>query len=86
MRMFARVIDGAIAELLHSADEVAGRYHPALTWVEVTGRAVAVGWRAEGDGFVSPPVEPPSAPPDLAMLQAELQALAARIALLQAAA
>jgi|GEM_PF-2472573 len=80
MKVYARIENGVVAELIEG-DDVAGRFHPSLRFVDVSGLGVLVGW-LEADGrFVAPP--PPSGQlpaPDLASLQAELALLAAKIA------
>lgn len=86
-RLWARIEDGAVAELLTLEGEVAGLFHPALRWVEATGQAVGVGWRLSPGGFAAPepPADPaPAAPPaeDIAALRAQLASLSARLAAL----
>jgi hypothetical protein len=81
-RIFARIQDGIVAELLQSDDALTGRFHPALVWVEVTGLPVQAGWLEGSGGFTPPPPPPPATPPSLAALQTQLAALAAQIAAL----
>lgn len=81
MRMFARIEDGVVRELHAAEEDIAERFHAALRWVEVTGQQVEEGFRETEAGLVRPvaAVEAVVAP-TVAELQAELAALAARIA------
>lgn len=81
-KTFARIENGAIAELLQSDDAPAGRFHPSLVWMDVTGLPVQLGWVEGSGGFTPPPPLPAAAPPSLASLQAQLAALTAQIAAL----
>ena len=87
MKLFARIADGAVAELLRTEADISRLFHPALVWVEVTGQTVAVGFRQQADGF-APPIEPaavdPAAAPVSAIdeLRAQIAALAAKLAAL----
>ena len=85
MRVFARIENGIVQELHTAESDVSEKFHAALRWVEVTGQAVAEGFRETVGGFerqLEPKHQLP-VPPTLAGLQAELAGLAARIATLQ---
>jgi len=82
-KTFARIQDGAVAELFATDADISSLFAPALVWVDVTGiSGVAQGCLYDGSAFTAPP--PVAAPPapSLADLQAQLQALAAQIAAL----
>lgn len=83
MQTYARVVDGVVVELFSTAQPMAQLFHPALNWVPVGGQKVAVGFVQQGGGFVPPPAAP-ALPhvPSLAELQAEIAALAAKVAAL----
>lgn len=83
MKTYARIQDGAVAELFATDADIALLFNPALVWQDVTGiPGVAEGWLHDGSAFAPPkPVAAPPAP-SLAELQAQLQALAAQIAAL----
>jgi hypothetical protein len=82
MGMFARIENGAVAELLATEATVEGLFHPSLRWVAVGEAevAVAVGWRHGAAGFAPPPPEPAAAAPSLAELHARIGELAAQVA------
>jgi hypothetical protein len=83
MKTFARIQNGAVAELFATDADIGQLFAPALLWVDVTDLpGVVQGWLYDGSVFTAPP--PVSAPPapSLADLQAQLQALAAQIAAL----
>jgi hypothetical protein len=84
MKTYARIVDGAIAELLTTDGDITKMFNPAIIWVDVTGQAVQVGWLQQASGFVEPPpVVATIQAPTLATLQAQLATLAAQIAALQ---
>ncbi len=82
MKTYARINQGAIAELLTTASDPACLFSPLLQWQDVTGQAVTVGCVVTQGGFAPPPQ--PTAPaiqiPTLAALQAELAVLTSQIA------
>ncbi len=82
-KTYARIQDGAVAELFATDGDITQLFNPALVWLDVTGiPGVAQGWLYDGSAFTPPkPVAAPPAP-SLAELQAQLQALAAQIAAL----
>lgn len=59
MRVYARVDGGEVRELveLNDAADITKRFHPSLTFVEVTGRdpMPAVGWGVADGAFTPPP-------------------------------
>ena len=85
MNRYARIQDGVVAELFATADDITTLFNPALVWVPwPEGITIAEGWLYENGTFTPP--APVSSPPEpsLAELQAQLQALEARVsALLQ---
>ena len=82
-RTYARIQDGAVAELFETDQPIAALFNPALIWVDVTDVAgIAEGWRYDGSSFaLPPPFSAPSAPSPTD-LQAQLQTLASQIAAL----
>jgi hypothetical protein len=85
-KTFARIQDGAVAELFATDADISQLFAPALVWVDVTEiPGVVQGWLYDGSAFTAPP--PVAAPPapSLADLEAQLQALAAQIAALSKA-
>jgi len=84
MTIFARVKDGAVAELLTTDLDITKLFHPTLEWVEVTS-PVHVGWLQQGASFVPPPPLPATLRTSTpAEFQVRLSVLAAEIAVLQA--
>ena len=84
MKKFARIEAGVVAELVEG-DTIEGLFHPSLRFVDVTGVDLEVGWLEVDGRFVAPPPPAETLPtPNLVSLQAELAALAAKIAALQA--
>ncbi len=86
MAIYARLQNGAVAELINISVEPQLLFNPSLTWVLVTSSAVAVGWTYTNGAFAAPPpaVPPVLTTPSLAQLQAELASLSAQIAALTA--
>jgi hypothetical protein len=84
MRTYARIESGAVAELLATNQDITHLFHPALHWVDVTGKTVEVGWLMSSSGGFAPPPPPKPQPvqPTLAQLQAQLAELSARVAAL----
>jgi uncharacterized protein YceH (UPF0502 family) len=89
MRVFARIEDGVVRELHRTEEGIAGKFHPALRWVEVTGARVEERFRETEQGFAAPvehaaeaAAEAPGAA--LAALRTQLAALQARIEALAA--
>jgi hypothetical protein len=59
MRIFARIENGIVAELLATEHDIATMFHPALHWVEATHvNGVAPGWRHDGTNFTAPEATP----------------------------
>jgi hypothetical protein len=84
MKVYARIQDGLVAELLTTDGEITSLFHPALVWVDVSSRAsIAAGWHFDGANFTPPPAPPPVAPaPSIAELQTQLAAISAQLATL----
>ena len=82
-KKFARIQDGAVAELFATDADINLLFAPALVWVDVTGvPGVVEGWRYDGSDFTPPPPVPAPPAPSLGDLEAQLQTLAAQIAAL----
>jgi hypothetical protein len=81
MRTFARINAGAIAELLATDQDITRLFHPALHWVDVTGKPVEPGWLTTATGFVAPPPLPTASAP---VTLAQIAELTARVATLTA--
>ena len=83
MRRYARIQGGLVAELFETEANITTLFNPALVWVEVPERlAVAEGWNFNAGEFTKPAAPPPPATPTLADLQAQLDHLSARIAII----
>ncbi|HTR16765.1 MAG TPA: hypothetical protein VMI52_07010 [Acetobacteraceae bacterium] len=55
MQTYARIRNGAVAELFATDLPITELFFPALLWVDVTARPeVAVGWGYDGSDFVPP--------------------------------
>jgi hypothetical protein len=86
MKIYARIQDGCVAELLKTDGEIANMFHRELIWVDVSANPeVAAGWRFDGMN-VTPPSPRPSLSgavgPTIADLQAQLAAIGAQLAAL----
>jgi hypothetical protein len=81
MPIYARIQDGAVAELLDTTAPIETLFHPALQWVAVVATeappGVAIGWRHSLAGFQPPPAE--GVPPGAAELHAHISDLAAEV-------
>jgi hypothetical protein len=80
MPIYARISNGVVAEMLTLDGPIAGRFHPSLTWIDVSGKNVRTGWLAKDGTFTEPP-EPIAALvlPSLASVQAQLAELSAQV-------
>ena len=86
MKTFARIQDGRVVELLKTDTNLAGRFHPAIAWFDVSSVAgIAEGWSYDGHTFTPP--APGAAPvgPTLQSLQTQLASLSAQLAALSKA-
>ena len=83
MSSYARVENETVREIVTTESDIAALFHPALTWVDVTGRDVQVGWvRVAGREFAPPPPPVPvQLAPTLTDLLSEIAALRAQVAL-----
>jgi len=84
MKIYARIQNGLVAELLTTDKDIRTMFHPALIWIDVTSQPdIRYGWQFDGGNF-SPPVVLPSAPPlpTISDLQAQITALSAQLAAL----
>ena len=83
MKIYARILDGRVAELLTTDFDIAGKFNPALVWVDVSNVTnIAPGWQQSAGGFSPPPTPPVPVMPTLAPLQAQLNAINAQISTL----
>ena len=81
MRIYARIQDGVVAEILETGLDITQLFVPTLVWVDISAQpGITDGWHYDGKGF-SPPYDVPSAPhvPTILELQAQLAALSAQI-------
>jgi hypothetical protein len=87
MKTYARILDGRVAELLATDQDIATMFNPALQWVDASAIVgIAEGWQFDGSNFTSPPAPPPPpATPTLAELQAQITLLTAQLAVLSKA-
>ena len=80
MRTFARIQDGLVVERFGTTQDIETLFNPALLWIDVSDTpAVAEGWTFDGRNFAPPAVTTAPPTPSLAELDAELQALTAKI-------
>ena len=85
MKTFARIDGQVVAELLTTDLDIAGRYNPALIWIDVSSViGISPGWQQSATGFFPPPVPPAPIAPSLAQLQTQLSAISVQIAALSA--
>jgi len=84
MRIYARIQDKRVAELLRTDADITSMFHPGLAWLDVSSlEGIAVGWAFDGQQFA--PSSIPVAPDlelSLPLLQAQFAALGARLAAL----
>jgi hypothetical protein len=88
MKIYARIDNGMVAELLSTDGNIATMFNSAIVWIDVTSQqGIAEGWSFDGASF-SPPPAPPPAPgaPTIADMQAQIATLAAQLAALSTAA
>jgi hypothetical protein len=81
MKMYARIQDGLVAELLRTDGDITTMFHPAIVWIDVSSEpGVSDGWRFDGKTFTPPPPSPSTAAlPTIADLQARLVAIGAQL-------
>lgn len=84
MKIFARVQDSTVAELLRTDAAIATLFHPGLVWVDVSRQPmVREGWAYDGTRFTAPaPTPPDPPPPTLGDIQAQIDVLRAQVAAL----
>ena len=86
MQTYARIEEGAVAEITGTTEDIGVLFHPARYWVDVIGTDVQVGWQQGASGALAPavantqPVPAAPAPPSLNDLLAELATLRAQVA------
>ena len=84
-RTYARIDSGVVAELMRTEADVTTLFHPELTWVEITGRDdVDERWTYDGSNFQAPVHATGARIANLAELELQVRALAARLAALSA--
>jgi hypothetical protein len=81
MRLYARIQDGVVAELLATDGDITTMFNPALLWVDISSRPeISAGWQLDGTEFIAPSPAPPAAPPlTIAELQAQIAQLSAQL-------
>ncbi len=86
MNIYARIQNGAVAELIQTPTDPSSLFNPSLVWEPVSTAGVAIGWTYSNGLFAPPPpaVAVSFAAPTLTQLQAELIALQAQIAAMTA--
>lgn len=85
MPIFARIEDNVVMELVHTEQDIAAAFHPALHFIETADTELAVGWRWTGSEFTAPPVRAATLHvPTLAELEVALAALVGQVAALRA--
>jgi hypothetical protein len=84
MRIFARVQNSMVVELLSTDAAIATLFHPGLVWVDVSQQPmVKEGWAYDGTRFTAPALTPPDPlPPTLGDIQAQIDVLRAQVAAL----
>lgn len=84
MKIYARIQDGRVMELLTTGADIGSLFHPSLVWLEVSSvPGIAIGWHYDGSHW-SPPEPSPATPelPSLADLRSRLADLGTQIAAL----
>lgn len=88
LKTYARIQDGAVAEVIHTDASISTLFHPGMTWIDVSGQpTVGEGWTFDGTRFApaAMPVELAGLPTmpeilaDLASLKAEVAAMKAQV-------
>ena len=88
LKTYARIQDGAVAEVIHTDASISTLFHPGMTWIDVSGQpTVGEGWTFDGTRFApaAMPVESAGLPTmpqilaDLASLKAEVAAMKAQV-------
>jgi hypothetical protein len=86
MKVYGRIQDGVVAELLTTNLPIATMFHPALVWVDLTSEVgVAPGWVWNGSQAHAPVLDVPRAtiaPDTLSDLQGQIARLQIRLAAL----
>ncbi len=84
MKIYARIHDGLVAELLRTDGDITTMFHPAIVWVDASSAlGVSDGWSFDGKIFTPPPAPPPIAPgPTIAELRARIAVIGAQLAAL----
>lgn len=76
MKTFARIENGAVAELFSTAADIRKLFHPSIEWVQAS-EGAQVGWLWDGNTMAPAPVAEPEIPPEVSMRQARLALLGA---------
>jgi hypothetical protein len=84
MKLYARIQDGVVAELLRTDGDISTMFHPTISWVDVSSEVeISDGWSFDGRNFTPPPAAPPVAKVStIAELQAQIATISARLAAL----
>ena len=83
MKLYGRIQNGVVAELVSTDSAISTMFHPGLVWVDLTGQpGVAPGWLWNGNQ-ASPPAASAAvmvaSPATLAELQSQISSLQARL-------
>jgi len=87
LKTYARIQDGAVAELIHTDASISTLFHPGMTWIDVSGQpTVGEGWTFDGTRFApaAMPVEQPARLPTMPQILADLASLKAEVAAMKA--
>ena len=84
MRIYARIQDERVVEILTTDCDISTMFHPALVWIDASSAiGIEEGWTYDGSIF-SRAITPEVSPPVLSIpeIQAQLNTLTAQLALL----
>lgn len=81
MKIYARIQDGRVAELMTTTADIKSAFHPSLLWIDVSSlEGLSVGWSYNAGHFRRPEVtSPASEQPSLAELRAQVALLTQKI-------
>jgi hypothetical protein len=61
MRIWARLHEGVVVEVVRTARPIKSLFHPSIAWVEATATpCIEPGWHRRGEDFVPPAAPTPS--------------------------
>jgi hypothetical protein len=84
MKMYARIQDGVVAELLRTDGDISTMFHSTISWVDVSSEVgISDGWSFDGKNF-TPQTAVPTVErvPTIPELQAQIAAISAQLAAL----